>query len=189
MSSISRFDDETLAAAYDFSGDGVVVDVAGGEGNFLREVLRRNPRRRGVLFDQPQVLAESTLLAEYVREGRATLTPGSIFEVLPGPADTYVIKGTLHDFADRDAITVLRNCANVMRPSDKLLIIEQVIPTGNLPHPNKTMDMVMMFLLGGKQRSLEEWTQLLALAGLDRRQVVPTATPYTFIEAGLQRAR
>ena len=108
--------------------------------------------------------------------------------MLPGPADIYVIKGTLHDFADGPAITILRNCASVMRPSDKLLIIEQVIPTGNVPHPNKTMDMVMMFLLGGKQRSLEEWTELLAVAGLQRRRVIPTPTPYSILEVSLPGA-
>jgi C-methyltransferase len=189
MSSISRMDDETLAAAYDFSGEGVVADLAGGEGNFLREVLRKNPRRSGVLFDQPQVLAESTLLDEYVREGRARLVPGNLFETLPAPADIYVVKGTLHDFADRQAIAILRNCASVMRPSDKVLIIEQVIPTGNVPHPNKTMDMVMMFLLGGKQRSMEEWSELLAPAGLRLCRVIPTPTPYTILEVGLQGDR
>jgi hypothetical protein len=183
MSSISRMDDETLASAYDFSGEGVVADLAGGEGNFLREVLRKNPRRHGVLFDQPQVLAESTLLDELAREGRVKLVPGNLFEVLPAPAELYVLKGTLHDFADPQAIAILRNCATTMRSSDKLLIIEQVVPTGNVPHPNKTMDMVMMFLLGGKQRSLEEWSALLERSGLKRCNVIATPTPYTIIEA------
>jgi O-methyltransferase len=186
MSAISRMDDETLAAVYDFSGAGVVADLAGGKGNFLREVLRKNPRLSGVLFDQPQVLAETTLLHEYVRDRRARLVPGNLFEVLPAPADVYVIKGTLHDFADREAISILRNCASVMRPADKLLVIEQVIPTGNSPHPNKTMDMVMMFLLGGRQRSMDEWSELLASAGLHRSQVLATPTPYTIIEVRLR---
>jgi C-methyltransferase len=188
MSSISRMDDETLAGAYDYSGAGVVVDLAGGEGNFLKEVLRKNPQPRGVLFDQPQVLAESRLLDDYKREGRVKLAPGNLFEVLPAPADIYVIKGTLHDFADGPAVAILRNCASVMRPSDRLLIIEQVVPTDNVPHPNKTMDMVMMFLLGGKQRSLEEWSELLVKAGLQRRRVIPTQTPYTILEVSFQGA-
>jgi len=189
MSSISRMDDETLAAAYDFSGPGVVADIAGGEGNFLREVLRKSPQRTGVLFDQPQVLAESTLLDEFARDGRVKLVPGNLFEVLPAPADIYVLKGTLHDFADQQAIAILRNCASVMRPSDKLLVIEQVVPTGNVPHPNKTMDMVMMFLLGGKQRSLQEWGELFARAGLRSGRVTPTPTPYTILEVGLDSGR
>ena len=189
MSSISRMDDERLAAAYDFSGEGVVADLAGGEGNFLREVLRNSPGRSGVLFDQPQVLAESKLLDEYARDGRARLVPGNLFEVLPAPADIYVLKGTLHDFADQQAIAILRNCASVMRPADKLLIIEQVVPVGNVPHPNKTMDMVMMFLLGGKQRSFEEWSELFALAGLTSGRVIPTSTPYTILEVSLHGDR
>jgi C-methyltransferase len=185
MSSISRMDDETLAAAYDFSNDELIVDLAGGEGSFLREILRKSPRSRGVLFEQSQVLAGSTLLDDDVRNGRARLVPGNLFESLPAPADLYVLKGTLHDFADRDAVSILRNCARVLRRSDKLLIIEQVIPTGNVPHPNKTMDMVMMFLLGGKQRSMAGWGELLSLAGLKPGRVIPTPTPYTIIEVGL----
>ena len=69
------------------------------------------------------------------------------------------------------------------------MIIEQVVPTGNVPHPNKTMDMVMMFLLGGKTTFLEEWSELLASAGLRRGRVIPTATPYTILEVGLQGDR
>jgi C-methyltransferase len=189
MSSISRMDDETLAAAYDFSGEGVVADLAGGEGNFLREILRNNPRRSGVLFEQPQVLAESRLLDEYVQAGRVRLVPGNLLEVLPAPADIYVIRATLDGFADQQAVAILRNCARVMRPSDRLLLIEQVIPTGNVPHLNKTKDMVMMFLLGGKQRTIEEWSELLASAGLWRSRVIPTATPYTILEVSLQGDR
>ena len=189
MSSISRMDDETLAAAYDFSGEGVIVDLAGGEGNFLREILRRNQRPSGVLFEQPQVLAESTLLDEFVRDGRVRLVPGNLFEVLPAPADIYVIRGTLDGFADAQAIAILRNCASVMRPTDKLLIIEQIIPAGNAPHLNKTKDMVMMFLLGGKQRSIDEWSDLLAAAGFQHCRVLPTATPYTILEVGLPGGR
>ena len=185
MSSISRMDDERLAAAYDFSGKGVVADLAGGQGNFLREILRVNPGWSGVLFEQPHVLAESTLLQEYVRGGRARLVPGNLFEDLPVPADIYVIKGTLDGFADRQATAILRNCASVMRPSDKLLIIEQVIPTGNIPHPNKTKDMVMMFMLGGKQRSMEEGSGLFASAGLQSCRVISTPTLYTIFEVRL----
>jgi hypothetical protein len=186
MSSISRLDDETLVAAYDFSGEVVVADLGGGEGSFLKEVLRTAPRRSGVLFDQPQVLAESTLLDDDVRTGRVRLVPGNLFEVLPAPADIYVTKGNLQIFADREALAILRNCAGVMRPTDKLLIIEPIIPAGNAPHLNKTMDMVMMFLLGGKQRTLEEWQRLLASAGLARCKVIPTPTHYTILEVGLQ---
>jgi hypothetical protein len=139
-----------------------------------------------VLFDQPQVLAESTLLDDDVRTGRVRLVPGNLFEVLPAPADIYVTKGNLQIFADREALAILRNCAGVMRPTDKLLIIEPIIPAGNAPHLNKTMDMVMMFLLGGKQRTLEEWQRLLASAGLARCKVIPTPTHYTILEVGLQ---
>jgi C-methyltransferase len=182
MSAISRFDDEAVAAAYDFSGVGVVADLGGGEGNFLKEVLRRSSRWSGVLFEQPQVIEGSALLDDLVRDGRARLIPGNLFEVLPAPADVYVLKGTLQTFADRDAVAILRNCAGVMRPSDKLLIIEPVTPPGSGPHLTKTMDMVMMFLLGGKQRSLGEWNQLLALAGLRRCRVIPTSSPHTILE-------
>jgi C-methyltransferase len=185
MSAISRMDDETLAGAYDFSGEGVVVDLAGGEGGFLQEILRRNPRRDGVLFEQPHVLAKAKVFDEYVRNGRARLCPGNLFEVLPAPADIYVIKGTLDGFADRDAIAILSNCASFMITSYKLLVIEQLIPPWNAPHLNKSKDMVMMTLLGGKQRTIDEWREMLSSIGFRSCRVLTTPTPYTVLEVTL----
>ena len=120
MSSISRMDDEAVAAACELPGAGVSRTSPAARVVPAREILRRNPGWSGVLFEQPPVLAGPVLLDEYVREGRARLVPGNLFEVLPAPADVYVIKGTLQVFADRDAVAILRNCAGVMRPSDKL---------------------------------------------------------------------
>jgi hypothetical protein len=188
MSSISRMDDHRLAAAYDFAPFRLVVDLAGGKGNFLREVLLGNERSSGVLFEQPHVLNGPTVLAPLVQEGRVRLTPGNLFEQLPPSGDAYVIKGTLHDFADADAAVILRNCAAVMRRSSRLLIIEQLLPSESRPHPNSTMDMVMMFLLGGRQRTLPEWRALAESSGLELVHTIPTETNYTYLELSLPGA-
>jgi hypothetical protein len=185
MSTISQMDDKLLASSYDFSGARVVADLAGGKGNLLREILQIHPGPMGLLFERPQVLNGPTALDDLVGGGRARLVPGNLMETLPAQVDIYVIKGTLHDFADRETSLVLGNCAHTMRKSDRLLIIEQILPQDSKPHPNKTMDMVMMFLLGGRQRTVEEWTTLLEQNGLELRRTIPTSTAYTLLEATL----
>jgi len=185
MSTISRIDDRRLAAAYDFSPFPVVVDLAGGKGNFLKEILMAHAQLKGVLFEQPHVLQGPTMLAPLVQEDRVRLTPGNLFEALPAAGDAYVIKGTLHDFADPDVVVVLRNCAAVMGRSSRLLVIEQLLPAENKPHPSSTMDMVMMFLLGGKQRTVAEWQGLVESSGLELLGTIPTETNYTYLELSL----
>lgn len=183
MSNISQMDDAVLVKSYEFSQAKVVVDLAGGKGGFLREILVQNPGLTGILFDQPNVLSGGTLLDELVAKERARLVSGNLFETLPAPADVYVLKGTLHDFSDEDALRILRSCATTMSRKDKLLVIEQIIPEGSGPHPNRTMDMVMMFLLGGRQRSVADWTALLKVAGFEISRTIPTDTIYTCLEA------
>jgi hypothetical protein len=185
MSSISRIDDRRLAGAYDFAPFRLAVDLAGGKGNFLKEVLNGNDQLKGVLFEQPHVLDGPTMLGPLVQEGRVRLTPGNLFEALPPSGDVYLIKGTLHDFDDPDAIVILRNCAAVMGKHSRLLVIEQLLPPENKPHPNSTMDMVMMFLLGGKQRALREWKDLAQSSGLELVRTISTETNYTYLELSL----
>jgi C-methyltransferase len=185
MSSISRIDDRRLAGAYDFAPFPVVVDLAGGKGNFLKEALQGNDRSKGVLFEQPHVLDGPTMVDALVQQGRVRLVPGNLFEALPPSGDAYVIKGTLHDFADPDVVVILRNCAAVMGKGSRLLVIEQLLPSQNEPHPNSTMDMVMMFLLGGKQRALSEWKELAESSGLELIRTIPTDTNYTYLELSL----
>jgi C-methyltransferase len=183
MSRFSQMDDQLLARAYDFSNARVVADLAGGKGNFLREILDANPHLRGILFERPAALAGGTALDQLVNAGRARLAPGNLFEVIPPGADLFMLKGTLHDFSDDDVVAILTNCARSMRDSDKLLVIEQLLPPGRAPHPNRTMDMVMMFLLGGEQRTAVQWQSLLDRSGLRLLRSIPTSSSYTLLEA------
>jgi hypothetical protein len=183
MSRFSEMDDAVLARTYDFSDATMVADLAGGKGNFLREILRQHPHVQGILFERPVALSGTDLLDPFVLEGRASLVPGNLFETLPGPADVYMLKGTLHDFSDEDVVTILSNCARNMTDGDRLLVVEQLLPSDRAPHPNRTMDMVMMFLLGGAQRTEEQWRDLLQRSGLRLARSLPTPTSYTFLEA------
>jgi C-methyltransferase len=187
MACFSRAEDEPLARAYDFSSAKVVAELAGGKGNFLREILRNNPHLQGVLFERPVALSGSTLLDDLVKAGRARLVPGNLFEVLPGPADVYVLKGTLHDFSDEDSVAILKNCARTMSEDQRLLLIEQLLPTGRSPHPHKTTDIAMMFLLAGAQRTAEQWQDLLERSGLRLVRSIATGTSYTCLEASRTR--
>lgn len=167
-----------VAAAYDFSAANVVADIGGGHGRILGEILRRNPNARGMLFDLPHVLAGSgpVLGAAGVLE-RVTLVEGSFFEFIPSGADTYFLSQILHDWDDARSLTILRNCRTAMSPHARLLISELVVPDRGLPPAIAFMDMQMMVILTGKERTEAEFSALLASAGLELVRVLPTSLP------------
>jgi SAM-dependent methyltransferase len=167
-----------IAEAYDFSSARVVADVGGGHGRVLGEILRRNPSVRGILFDLPHVLAGSgpVLAAAGVSE-RVKLVEGSFFEFIPTSADVYFLSQVLHDWDDARCATILRNCRAAMSPNARLLISELVVPDQGLPPGVAFMDMQMMVVLTGKERTEAEFSALLAAAGLELVRVHPTSMP------------
>ena len=171
-----------VATAYDFSGAKVVADVGGGHGRVLGEILRRNPNARGMLFDLPHVIAGCgpVLEAAGVSE-RVTLVEGSFFEFVPPGADVYFLSQILHDWDDARCATILRNCRAAMSPDARLLISELVVPDRGLPPEVALMDMQMMVILSGKERTVAEFGALLAAAGLDLVRAHPTSMPSRMI--------
>jgi SAM-dependent methyltransferase len=159
-----------------------VVDVAGGTGFLLAEILRRHPDARGVLFDLPAAVADSTEDLDGLRDRCATVG-GDFFESAPAGADCYVLSHVIHDRDDDRAVAILRNCRRAMDPNGRLLLVEMVIPPGDEPHPSKTLDMVMLSLPGGMERSDLEYRELLDAAGFELTRRVPTASPVSVIEA------
>jgi cyclopropane fatty-acyl-phospholipid synthase-like methyltransferase len=178
MATNSRSSDEAIARAYDFSRASVVLDVGGGRGGLVRAIVESHPGVKGILFDQPQVAERATLpwTTRYARIG------GNFFEKVPEGADVYVIKGVLHDFDDEKALQILKNCRRVMSPQSRLLIVERLISPDNAPHQAKTIDLLMMALLGGRERSIPEWEGLLRAANLALVQQHPTASEFTISE-------
>jgi hypothetical protein len=174
-----------VAAAYDFGSVGTLVDVGGSSGNMLAAVLARHPGVRGVLFDLPHVVSQSasSFLASNGLDGRVSVVPGDFFSGVPAGGDCYLLSHIIHDWNEEQCLTILRNVRAAMKPEARLLIVEMVLPTGDAPHPGKILDMVMLVVPGGRERTEAEYRDLLAKAGFRLTRVVPTASPVSVVEA------
>lgn len=181
MASFSAGHTEIIAATYDFPATGLVVDVGGGIGVLLLAVLRARPGLRGVLVDREEVIA-ANVLGQLDAPDRFELTPGDFFESVPA-ADFYLIKNVLHDWNDDQCVRILTNCRQSLKPGGKLLVVDAVIPPGNDPHFGKDLDMIMLLLLPGQERTLPEFERIFERAGLRITQVIPTPTALSMIEA------
>jgi hypothetical protein len=182
MGDLSRPQSEALLAAFDCSAIGQLVDVGGGRGELLMAVLRANPRLRGVVFDQPHVLAPVTVPVDL--DGRLELVGGDFFATAPAGADAYLLKHILHDWDDDACRTILRHISSAMAPGGRVLILEQVIPPGNDPFPGKVADLNMLVMTeGGRERTPGEYALLLESAGLSLRRIHPTAAAMSLVEA------
>jgi hypothetical protein len=174
---------DAMLAAYDFAGVGTLADVGGGNGSLLTAVLRRYPGMRGVLFDLPGVAARA---AEEVRRAgladRCRAVGGSFLDAVPEGADAYLLRHVLHDWDDGRAAAVLRNVRAALPPGGRVLVVETVIPPGNGPSFGKLLDLNMLVLFGGRERTEAEFRRLFAAAGLEVTGVVPTAAGVDVVE-------
>jgi O-methyltransferase/methyltransferase family protein len=136
-----------VAEAYDFSGFGTVVDVGGATGNMLAAILGRHPEPRGVLFDLPHVVRDAPELfrARGVAD-RVRIEGGSFFESVPAGGDAYILSHVIHDWDEGQCLTILGNCRAAMTPDARLLIVEMVLPGGDVPHPGKMLDLTMLVM-------------------------------------------
>ncbi len=173
-----------VAAAYDFSDFETIVDVGGATGNLLTTILARHPNPRGVLFDRPHVVRDApAFIEERGLTDRLSIEAGDFFDTVPGGGDAYLLSHIIHDWSEDQCLTILGNCRNAMKSTSALLIIEMVLPAGDAPHPGKVLDMVMLALPGGEERTEQEYGALLGKAGFRLKQVVPTASAVSVIEA------
>jgi SAM-dependent methyltransferase len=183
MARISDLDDAAIAAAFDFGRFSRIVDVGGGHGGLLARILARAPDAAGVLFEQPQVVTQARRLQDAGLMARAELVAGDFFRAVPKGGDCYVIKGVLHDFDDEQCVTILKNCRRAMRRDGCVVIANRDPPSPTAgPHPNLTMDLQMMALFGGRERSGPEWAGLLRSAGLRPGATVRTEVGFTIVQ-------
>ena len=148
-------------AALDWRGDETVVDVGGGTGALLRGLLDRVPGLRGIVFDLPE-----TSRNEATFDDRLSFVAGSFFERAP-QGDVYVLSAILHNWDDQRAAAIL-NTIHAAAPADaRLLVLDSVVPPGNGPHGSKWLDLLMLTLLGGRERDEEQWRALLNGAGFE----------------------
>lgn len=186
MTSNSARDAAAVIAAYDFGERGTVVDVAGGQGLLLAAILRAHPGLRGVLFDQPHVVAsaEPTSQAAGVAE-RCEIVSGDFFERVPPGGDFYTLRQVIHDWDDERAIAILRNCAQAMAPQGRVLLIELVMPEGPSAKRAAYLDMQMLMMTGGHERRGVEFERLFSAAGLRLTRIIPTQAGPSVIEGML----
>jgi hypothetical protein len=186
MASASSTTNAAVVAAYDFSGLGTLVDVAGGTGSALCSILKATPRLRGIVFDLPHVAQRAReFIAAQGLADRCEFAGGSFFEAVPPGAGAYFMKHILHDWGDAECGEILGACRKAMSDEARLLICERIVPPGNEPSSAKLIDLHMMMTNhGGKERTEQEYRELLAAAGFTIERVMPTSTPWSVIEAG-----
>jgi O-methyltransferase domain/Dimerisation domain len=177
-----------IVAAYDFSPFAAIVDVGGGHGALLAAVLAASPSARGVLFDQPGVVAAAATgpLAAAGVAGRAETAGGDFFASVPSGGDAYLLSNIIHDWDDEPAVRILGNCREAMADGGRVLLVEALLPerpgrasgyaaggSGAPPLMVSLMDLDMLVLNGGRQRTAGEFGVLLGRAGLRLSRVVP----------------
>ena len=176
-----------VAAAYDFSKFGTVVDIGGGNGALLISILEANPTVRGIVFDLPHAANKATSsIATAGMGSRCQAVGGDFFEAVPAGGDAYMLKHVIHDWNDDKAGVILRNCHRAMGRDGKLLIVEGVYPPridqSDASRAAAANDVNMLVCTGGRQRSEAEFRSLYAAAGFKLTRIVPTMARVNVIE-------
>lgn len=174
---------EAVLAGYDFSSIGTLVDVGGGHGSLLCSILEANPAMQGVLFDAPPVIegARSHVDASGLA-GRCKLVAGDFFQSVPAGGDALILKWIIHDWDDDRSVVILKNCHRAMNARGKLLLVEAVVPRGSEPHFSKFIDLNMLVMTGGRERTEDEYRTLLETSGFRLTGISPTHSPLSIIE-------
>lgn len=184
MTNVSSIENPAIAASYKFSGIRTLVDVGGGHGSLLAAILKANPKLKGVLFDQPSVITRARQDRHVTAKGiaeRCTLESGDFFEAVPKGCDAYIMKRVVHDWDDERTVKILANCRAAMSERGRVLVAESVIPPGNDPDRGKLLDMQML-VMGGRERTKQEFAKVFRDAGLKLTRVVPTKCPLSIVE-------
>jgi hypothetical protein len=170
--------------AYDFSPFKTIVDVGGSYGTLLAAILGSHPVARGILFDQPHVVAAAgaQLAVAGVAE-RCTTVGGDFFVEVPAGGDAYVLAQILHDWDDERSVAILRQCRRAMPAHWKFLVVELVLPPGEEPFFDKGLDLHMLVLLGARERTAAEYRALFYAAGFELARVVATPAGPSVVEA------
>ncbi|HEV8431133.1 MAG TPA: methyltransferase [Pyrinomonadaceae bacterium] len=184
MSSVTAATNEAITSRYDFAAFDTIVDVGGGHGGLITEILKANPKLRGVLFDAEEVIrgARPKLEAAGVAD-RCEAVAGDFFKSVPAGGDAYIMKWIIHDWSDEKAITILRHCRNQISRNGKLILVDCVVPETDEPDFSKFIDLNMLVMTGGKERTAREFEQLLSVAGFKLLRVIPTELPTAIVEA------
>ena len=173
-----------IAAAYNFSKFRTLVDIGGSHGALLSTILKAHPSLKGVLFDQPSVIAGAKKSRHLTDPGiarRCRLESGSFFVSVPSGADAYILKYILHDWDDERSVKILSNCRAAMNRNGRVLVVDSVVPPGNKPGYVKLLD-IEMLVIGGRERTKADFSSIFRKSGLKLTRVVATKSPLSIVE-------
>ena len=175
---------EPVLSGYDFSTASKIVDIGGAHGALLAAILQKYPAARGVLFDLPQVTGGSKAAIEKLGiASRVEIVSGDFFKEVPRGGDIYLLKHILHDWDDDRCAAILANVRAAMKPSSKILVVEFALPKDAAPSPAHFMDLNMLVMLDGRERTPDQYGKLFARAGLRLSRFIPTQSPLGLAEA------
>lgn len=183
MTGMSMATNEAVLASFDFSSINKLADIGGGHGALITSILKANPSMHGILFDAPSVVigAGERLATEGLAD-RCEVVAGDFFVSVPSGAEAYVLKWIIHDWDEERSVTILKNCHRAMPANGKLILVEAVVPSGSEPHFSKFVDLDMLVMTGGRERTEEEYRMLFEAAGFNLTRIVPTESLMSVIE-------
>jgi O-methyltransferase domain/Dimerisation domain len=184
MSGLTSQTADAFAKAYNFSAFKTIVDVGGNLGTMLAAILREYPLAQGILFDRPNVVA--TAAEHFAKAGldkRCRCVAGDFFASVPTGGDAYLLAAILHDWDDDRCLAILTKCREVMPAHGKLLVVEFVLPAGDVPHPGKWLDLHMLVMAGGRERTQTQYKDLFISAGFNLTQVSSLPSGQSVLEA------
>jgi hypothetical protein len=177
MRLIGKHNSPEIARAYDWSRFAVIADIGGGIGSLLVDILDAYPSCLGILYDQPRVVQQA------ISHERLEPVGGDFFQSVPPGADAYILRWIIHDWSETEAVTLLDKVRNAMKPGARLLLLEELIPETPEFVPGKWIDLLMLAITGGRERTAKEYRELLSAAHFELEEVVPTAGPLSILIA------
>lgn len=191
MSAAASFVAAAVVRSYDFAGLRRLVDVGGGYGTLMSAALNAHPYMHAVIFDLPGVIERTRArLADAGLTDRCQAIAGDFFDAVPAGGDAYVLCWILHDWDDESAARILANCRAAMGDAGRLLAIELIVPAPDQRQPSpdvvrlvNSMDIEMLAVVGGRERTAAEYQELYAASGFQLQRIVPLEqSPWSLIE-------
>ncbi len=175
----------SVASAYDFGRLGSLMDVGGGNGLLMATILKKHSALRGVLVDRPDVLERARQREFWSPDvaGRVRFEPADFFQAVPSGCRAYLMRNVIHDWDDERARRILMNCRRAVSEDGLLLLVEYCLGGENTPTLGKTIDILMLTLTGGKERTVGEHGELLASAGFRMEQSIRVTDDVMILEA------
>jgi hypothetical protein len=177
MRLIGKLNSPAVAQSYEWSRFPVIADIGGGIGSLLVDILDAYPSCRGILFDQPKVVQQA------ISHDRLESIGGDFFQSVPAGADAYILRWIIHDWAESEAVALLSKVRESMKPGARLVLLEELIPETREPVPGKWIDLLMLAITGGSERTEREYSELLAASGFELEELVRTHGSFSILIA------